>query len=738
MRFVLLSFLLLVLAPGCHRPPDVPAESTRRMAQRLDAIAARTEADPRRNVHANRARVRQLRAMPVPADPMQRARYLFELGRELLRAGDNEAAVDTLEAVRAVLDNLGDGVPPAIRLGVLDELAIAYLRLGEAENCLDGHNPDRCLFPLPPGGVHTRTRGSLHAIALYKELLEAHPDNLNARWLLNVAYMTLGLYPEQVPPRWRIPPDALAPEYELPRFPDIAPDLGVDVLGLSGGAVMEDFNGDGWLDLMASSWGLRDPLRYFERQPDGTFADRTREAGLEGLTGGLNLVHADYDNDGHPDVLVLRGAWLPEGHPNSLLRNRGDGTFEDVTEAAGLLTLHPTQTAAWGDYDNDGDLDLFIGNESNRQAGVHPCELFRNNGDGTFTDVAPALGLDVRGYIKAVLWGDVDQDGDLDLFLSDWENPNLLFRNDGPGPDGTWRFTEMGEAAGVREPVESFPAWFWDYDNDGDLDLFVSGWRASSGDMAAEYLGLPVRAEMPRLYRNRGDGTFEDVTGAARLRRVLYTMGSNFGDLDNDGWLDFYAGTGDPDFRSIMPNRAFRNAGGRFFQDVTAATGMGHLQKGHGVAFGDLDGDGDQDLYTVLGGAFEGDVYHNALFLNPGNANHWLTVRLEGVTSNRSALGTRLRVDVSGPDGPRSIHRTVTTGGSFGSSSLQQEIGLGSATRIDRLTITWPTSGIVQVFESVPLDAVLRIREDRSTYDVVTRPVHPLRGRDATPPDHGH
>ncbi|GIV60178.1 MAG: hypothetical protein KatS3mg043_1267 [Rhodothermaceae bacterium] len=723
---------------GCQNRPAVPAESTRRMAVLLQEIADRTDADPRRNVHANRARVRRLRALPVPTDSMAWARHLFRLGQELLNAGDNEAAIDTFTTVLAWLERQNrQAVPREIRLGVMDLLAISYMRLGEAENCIDAHNTERCLFPIPPGGIHTRTRGSLKAIELYRRILEEVPGNLNARWLLNVAYMTLGLYPDRVPTPWRIPPEALASEYELKRFHDVAGALGVDVAGLSGGAVMEDFNGDGLLDLMVSSWGLRDPLRYFELRADDTgplrFEDRTEAAGLTGLTGGLNLVHADYDNNGFADVLVLRGAWLPEGHPNSLLRNNGDGTFTDVTEAAGLLTFHPTQTAAWGDFDNDGDLDLFIGNESNDQAGRHPCELFRNNGDGTFTDIAPALGLDVLGYIKAVLWGDVDNDGDLDLFLSDWEGPNLLFRNDGPGVDGNWRFTEIGAEAGVREPVESFPAWFWDYDNDGWLDLFVSGWRASSGDMAAEYLGLPLRAEMPRLYRNRGDGTFEDVTGPTRLHRVLYTMGSNFDDLDGDGWLDFYAGTGDPDFRSLMPNRAFRNAEGRFFQDVTTTTGLGHLQKGHAVAFGDFDQDGDQDLYTVLGGAYEGDVFNNALFLNPGHGHPWITLRLEGVTSNRSALGARIRVDVATPDGPRSIHRTVTTGGSFGSSSLQQEIGLGNATAITRLTVTWPTSGTVQVFEGVPLNRHFHLREDARALQPLHRPRLTLP---VTPPSH--
>ena len=161
-----------------------------------------------------------------------------------------------------------------------------------------------------------------------------------------------------------------------------------------------------------------------------------------------------------------------------------------------------------------------------------------------------------------------------------------------------------------------------------------------------------------------------------------------------------------------MPNRMFRNAGGKLFQDVTTSGGFGHLQKGHGIAFGDIDGDGDQDIYAVLGGWYTADGFHHALFMNPGNGNHWITLRLEGVRSNRSAMGTRIQVRLSSPEGPRSVYATVGTGGSFGSSSLQQEIGLGSATKIDSIEITWPATGKVQTLKDVKVDQILRIREE--------------------------
>ena len=421
--------------------------------------------------------------------------------------------------------------------------------------------------------------------------------------------MTLGEHPGKVPPRHLIPEEVFGSDYDIGRFRDVAPALGLDLVGLAGGGIMEDFDGDGHLDVFATSWGLRDQVRYFRNGGDGSFSDLTGAAGLLGIVGGLNALQTDYDNDGWADLLVLRGAWLnrppaTDGgrHPNSLLRNLGGVEFADVTAEAGLLSFHPTQTAAWGDCDNDGWLDLYIGNES-LGAERHPNELYLNARDGSFRNVAAAGGVAVEGYVKGVVWGDYDNDGLLDLYVSRLheEEPNILFRNRA-GSSGPLRFDDVTEAAGVPGPAHSFPAWFWDYDNDGWLDLFVSGYRARASEVAADYLGIPHYGELPRLYRNNRDGSFADATREARLDKPLLTMGSNFGDLDNDGWLDCYAGTGSPGLTSLMPNRMFRNAGGRFFQDVTTSGGFGHIQKGHGVAFGDVDHDGDQDVYATMGG----------------------------------------------------------------------------------------------------------------------------------------
>ncbi len=661
------------------------------------------------------------RLLAQATNPTTKLFLQSQLAVHLLEAGKNEDALHAFDAFTQLVAQMGLQ-PDSHDLSKLEiDRALCYLRLGEQENCLSNHNADSCLMPIQGGGVHKLPRGARGAVGVLTSHLNSFPKDLTGRWLLNLAYMTLGEYPDKVPTQWLIPPKVFESDYDIKRFPDVAPDLGLDIEGLAGACMVEDFDGDGNLDVMLSDWNLKGQLRLFRNNGDGTFTERTAEAGLTGITGGLNMMQTDYNNDGLPDVFILRGAWHGPGghHPRSLLRNRGDGTFEDVTEKAGLLGMHPSQTAAWFDYNGDGFLDVFVGNES-RRGDTNACELYRNNGNGTFTECASEAGVDIVGFIKGVTAGDYNNDGRPDLYLSNLDGPNLLLRNDGPAEAGDsrkakWKFTNVAAQAGVTLPARSFPCWFWDYNNDGRLDIFVSGYFIHDvGDVAADYLGLPSLGERARLYRNNGDGTFTDATVEAGLNKVLMTMGSNFGDLDNDGWLDFYAGTGNPDLTTQIPNRMFRNAQGKFFQDVTTSGGFGHLQKGHGVAFADFDNDGDQDVFIKIGGAFTGDVGNSAVFLNPGHGNHWITLKLEGVQSNRAAIGARIRVVTENDDGPRSIYKTVGSGGSFGASPLRQEIGLGQARTIQVVEIFWPTTGKTQLVRGLSLDHFYKIREGES------------------------
>ena len=678
-----------------------------RMVAELERVAERSATE---NIYTGTDLLAAERAelvdLPVDAEAAIRVRLGQLIGRDDLRLGRNQEAVDRLEAAYSLAGS--DSVEEVFAL------AVANLRRAESENCVVHRDPMNCILPIQGGGIHRNQASARNAVRLLNKVLERQPNHLTARWLLNLAAMALGEYPDTVGEAFRIPPSRFESEAEFPRFPEVAATLGLDTISLSGGVIADDFNDDGWLDVVVSDWNPDGQLRYFQNGGDGTFADRTNDAGLIGLLGGLNLVQADYDNDGDLDILVLRGAWLEEagrGYPNSLLRNDGQGRFRDVTWEAGLASEHfPTQTAAWADYDSDGDLDLYVGNE------YYPSQLFRNDGAGKFRDVAREAGVTNDDFAKAVVWGDHDADGDPDLYVSNFGGPNRLYVNQG---DGT--FADAAADLDVELPLKSFPAWFWDYNNDGILDLFVSGYEWNVADVAAEYFGLPARStELDRLYRGDGEGGFTEAGSTTGAARITQPMGSNFGDIDNDGFLDYYLGTGYPAYEGLMPNRLFRNQAGDRFLDVTTAAGVGHLQKGHGVAFADFDHDGDLDLFVELGGAFLGDAYANAVFENPGFENRWLAVSLEGAESNRSAIGARIRADFSDRGERRSIYRWVNSGGSFGANPLRQHLGLGQAERVEMLEIHWPASGRTQRFHRVPVNRHIAIAEDASDYRTLT------------------
>ncbi len=721
-KFLCLVVLIAVPASGfsAENGSATVHPGVRSMAERLQRIVQAE--DPLDNTFRNRERAEiKLAYLRDQKEPEKIWEALRSVADEQLKAGDPRGALASYDQFEKLSATLNRTIESRQRQEIMHRRAICHLRIGEQQNCLTNHTIESCLFPIKTLGVYQRQDGPREAIKILTECLETFRADYEAVWLMNVAHMVLGEYPDKVPERWRMPARLFESDYDIKQFRDVSSGAGLDIPGWAGGCVVDDFDGDGFLDVMISSWEVRSQLRYFRNNGDGSFADRTKEAGLTGLTGGLNMLQSDYNNDGHVDVMMLRGAWLGAAgrYPSSLLRNNGDGTFEDVTEAAGLLTFHPTQTAAWFDYNGDGWIDLFIGNES-YGANVHPNELYRNNGDGTFTECGAESGVTNLAYIKGVAAADFNNDGRPDLYVSSRSGPNFLFRNDGPvapanGSKLAWRFTNVANAAGVDNQAMSFPTAAFDYDNDGWMDILVTGYAlVSVGDIVLDYFGKPFRSEAARLYRNNRDGTFRDVTREARLYKVIFAMGLNYGDFDNDGWLDFLAGTGDPDFATVIPNRAFRNAGGKFFQDVTTSGGLGHLQKGHAIAFADIDNDGDQDVFEVIGGAYTDDTYRSSLLENPGHGNRWLTLKLEGVKSNRSALGARIKVVVNMEQGERAIYKTVSSGASFGASPLRQEIGLEKAQAIKAVEIFWPATGQTQVLTNLAVNQFYKVREGES------------------------
>ena len=637
-----------------------------------------------------------------PADAMS-----IRVARGQLHAyqGEMGPAIEQWEAAyRTATTDLPRALP------YLEELlGIGYLHKSEMDNEVYRRPGDRCLFPMRPEMKFHNTADAEKAIRHFLAFLKQRPGDIEVKWLLNLTYMTLGAYPSGVPEEYRLAPSLFTSAEDIGRFKDVAPQTGLNVFSMAGGLIVDDFDNDGLFDVITSSFNLCVPMHFFHNNGDGTFTDRTAHSGLENQLGGLNLIQADYNNDGCLDILVLRGGWeIPQR--KSLLRNNCNGTFTDVTQEAGLSGATSSQTAVWADINNDGLLDLYVGNENG------PNQLFLNKGDGTFQDVSHASGTDIAAYTKAVVAADYDNDGYVDLYVSNYRGDNSLFHSN---HDGT--FTDIASQAGVTGSGHGFPTWFFDYDNDGWPDLLVTSYFMSVEETMRTYLGLPHNASTVKLYRNLGNGAFRDVTKETGLDKVFMPMGSNFGDVDNDGYPDIYLGTGDPSYSSELPNVLLHNKDGKTFVDITASSGTGELHKGHAVAFADIDSDGDEDILTVIGGATPGDSHAFRLFENPGHGNDWVSLRLVGVKANRSAIGAKIKVMVDNGGKRRSIFRTVGSGGSFGASPLEQHIGLGKSAQIVSLEIRWPGSETPQRFGGLAKNQAIEIKEGAQDYKRIER-----------------
>ena len=465
--------------------------------------------------------------------------------------GDSERSYEEIARARALMGS-NDALAAANLYNVIFLQGVVAIRRGENDNCILCRGESSCILPIAKSAIHTRPAGSRLAIGHFTEYLDRFPRDLEARWLLNIAHMTLGEYPGRVDPRYLVSLDRFrANEFDLGKFRDIGHLVGVNRLNQSGGAVMEDFDGDGRLDLAVTSFDATTPMAFYRNKGDGTFEERTESAGLAGQYGGLVCYQTDYNNDGRMDLFVARGAWFKLPIRPSLLRNNGDGTFTDVTREAGLIESVNSNAACWADYDNDGWLDLFIACE--RQAN----RLYRNRGDGTFEEVATPAGVAEDGdkFAKGATWIDYDNDDYPDLFVNHYLAPSTLYHNNRNGT-----FTDVTIPMGIVGPAHGFSCWAWDYDNDGWLDLFATSYDRTLKDVVKGLIGESSGLEPGRLYRNDRGRRFEDRAAEAGLDSVYAAMGSNFADLDNDGYLDFYLGTGDPDIATLVPNRMFRGS----------------------------------------------------------------------------------------------------------------------------------------------------------------------------------
>ncbi|HOM98725.1 MAG TPA: CRTAC1 family protein [Acidobacteriota bacterium] len=494
-----------------------------------------------------------------------------------------------------------------------------------------------------------------------------------------------------------------------------------------GGVGFLDFDGDGWLDVYIVQGSTIERFRrgdnphgsLFRNRGDGTFEDVTARAGLTKGAWGMGVSAADYDNDGFVDL------YLTNLGPNFLYRNNGDGTFTEVTEAAGVGDPRWSTSAAFGDIDGDGDLDLYVPNyltlnmdrlpprNCSHRGNIVLCGpsglegagdvLYRNNGDGTFTDITEDSGATDpdRYYGLSVVMADLDNDGDLDIVVGNDATPNLVFVNRGNGT-----FEEMGFLTGLAVNADgleqaSMGLDVADYNNDGLLDAFMTHFSL----------------EYSTLYENKGDLLFEDVTARAKLADpswLLVSWGTRFVDFDLDGWKDIihanghvypYLMTAQLSETYAQPKSLYRNQRDGTFLDVGSLVGPDARipEVSRGVAFGDYDNDGDIDFVVAN---MNGSPTLFRCDSPPGR--HWVMFRTVGKVSNRDGIGARITVNTQGLQQIWEIKRTV---GIYAVSDPRAHFGLGSAAVIEEVVVRWP-SGKVQSFRNVAADRHYVIDEE--------------------------
>jgi tetratricopeptide (TPR) repeat protein len=593
-------------------------------------------------------------------------RTRVELGRTQIKCGLYEAAAGNL---------LKAASNPSLRHFALHEAAVALHRAGKLDES---------------------ARAS-------SDSLTANPENQRARAWLWLTAQRMGGYPEHIPMDQRM---EVKVGFEKPgvEFEDIASKIGLDKTSGGRGIAVFDYNNDGLLDVaIACAHG---GCNLYRNNGDGTFSDVSVSSGLDAAVNPFVITVGDYNNDGNADLFITRlGFYAGE---SQLFRNNGDGTFADVTEDAGLKMWGPGFSASWVDYDCDGYLDLFV---ANNIGGIFdrktPNRFFHNNGDDTFTEVTEQAGLSTFWPTIGSSWGDYNNDGYPDLFLSNGLGKSQLYHNNG---DGT--FTDVSAAAGIDDNCFGGICLWCDYNNDGLLDIVQFTWSDHEAVIHTMRHGEgPPDGKPLRIYHNNGDGTFTMRGRDIGLTGCWGTMSGNAGDFNNDGYLDLVLGNGSPRMDRLEPPILLENDGKRF-HNITFAAGLPFSGKGHGSNLADLFGDGRLSVLLASGGAYPGDLLTTRIFCPKRLPGNYLNVRLAGVKSNRSAIGSRVCLDTDG----HKQYREVSGGTNFGCLPFEQHFGLGTATKVDAVEIRWP-SGLQQRFVGLPINDTLLFTEGKSAWE---------------------
>jgi len=661
----------------------------------------------------------------------------YKLGVMQWHRGEFQEAIQLIEKD---IDEEGESESKLFWLGM------AYMRQAEAVNCFNklkeasaaskqadhvaleditkladhgsSHHGMMCSLPLK---VHHESRkySEMAANTFLKLLNEYDSGDTRYKWLLNFSLMTVDQYPAAVPEEYRIKggfervfygEDAAKKKekYKDLVFTDRAREFGVDTNDTGRGVAVEDFDGDGYLDIVTGSFFSG--VKLYRNKAGTGFEDKTTDSGLSATKQVHVITAADYDNDGDYDLFMGR----PFSQP-LLFRNKGDGVFEDVTVESGIGRATGADeytsfswVSAWGDVDNDGDLDLFVSHWGMPIpfAGAVSLPAMRStlfiNTNGKFEDQTDQYGLAdfvENEEIIGAAFGDYDADGDQDLFLSSMmSNSSVLLDNvNGKKYKLARRFKEKG-----------FTASFIDLDHDGNLDIFQGSVatgesvlsRAAFDEGWDKYSSGYLTVFMQR------NGEYIAETDLFEGMMPTATMGASYGDLNNDGCWDFYIGTGNPSPWMVIPNMMYvgkpsGNGCEMSFENISMLNGFGTIQKGHGIVFNDFDEDGDQDIYSSLGGMWPGDAWFNQYFVNESHTNNaWVKIRLRGYQSNRSGIGAMIKVvarqNGSEQDFIRYYHMDNHTG--FGSAPYQAHIGLGQADVINRIEVCWPGKDVMRIY----------------------------------------
>lgn len=463
------------------------------------------------------------------------------------------------------------------------------------------------------------------------------------------------------------------------------------------GAAWGDYNNDGFLDLYVTNY--RDVNVLYENNGDGTFSNTAGSSGVNDDGAGIDVAWGDYNNDGLLDLYLVNDVDAGYGAKNVLYRNNGDGTFTNVADAAGVSSRGYGLCAAWADYNNDGFLDLYITNNAHSIFCYGQSnKLYRNKGDGTFEDVTETAGVGEKGNSMGAAWSDYDSDGDQDLCVINFASPFLGPPEDNPSVlyrnnnDGT--FTSVSSLAGIEHSDGGHGVAWGDYDNDGDMDLYIAN-NSTTLSLSPQTSSLGKNL----LYQNNGDGTFTDVTDSAGVGSTLTSTEVTWVDYDNDGDLDLHVVNGG--IGGSQDSILYENNSDGTFIDVANKVGIQNTGAGEGAAWGDYDNDGNMDLYVV------NYRQSNKLYRNGGNSNHWIIIKPEGTVSNRAGIGARIKITT----GTSTQMREVDGGSGFCSQdSLWVHFGLGGHESIDKLEIQWP-SGKIRSLSSVEANQILSVKE---------------------------